>query len=451
MAQSVTGNEEEVTESSIAPIGKTQRLAVLDVLRGFALLGILMMNIEDFSGPNLLPRFPIGIAKAAFIGWHANLDYFILAAKWLFFEGKMRGMFSLLFGASAVLLIERIERRGRSDQAADIFLRRNMWLVLIGFIHGALIWDGDILIFYGLCGLLILFPFRNVGPKKLIALGLTVWLVGGTLAMSHSLHIPKVMEEGAQLAKATAAKKDGAALTKAQQAMLDADAKKKIEAKKNIDQDILKGRAGYVQSVTPRFLGRLRVIPIVFTSGRIAETIGAMLLGMGLYRNGFLSGRRSTRAYLATAAAGYAITVPIVLVGLWQTKLGGFSFAAAVQWMYLPYCIEQAPGTLANAAIVILLVRSRYMRSAFNALGAVGRTALSNYILTSVACQFIFAWGPWKLYGTLEYYQCVLVVATIWSANLLLSSLWLRVFVFGPLEWAWRSLTYWRWQPLISA
>jgi uncharacterized protein len=82
------------------------------------------------------------------------------------------------------------------------------------------------------------------------------------------------------------------------------------------------------------------------------------------------------------------------------------------------------------------------------ALAAVGRTALSNYLFTSVVCQFLFKWGPWKLYGALEYYQQVYVVACVWAVNIAASVLWLRLFSFGPLEWLWRSLTYWKLQPL---
>jgi uncharacterized protein len=81
------------------------------------------------------------------------------------------------------------------------------------------------------------------------------------------------------------------------------------------------------------------------------------------------------------------------------------------------------------------------------ALGAVGRTAFSNYIATSLLCQFVFTWGPWHLYGTLDYYQQIYVVAGVWTLNIVVSTLWLRSFAYGPLEWMWRSLTYWQVQP----
>src|ERR1700744_3819691 len=169
-------NAERVTTAR-APVARGERIVALDVLRGFALLGILVLNIEDFSGPESLHDIPVGVAKAAFVGWHAHLDLIILTIKWMFFEGKMRALFATLFGAGCVLLTERIGRP-KPEAAADIFLRRSMWLTLFGLIHGTLIWDGDILFQYGSLSLLFLFPLRHVPARKLIGVGLVIALVG---------------------------------------------------------------------------------------------------------------------------------------------------------------------------------------------------------------------------------------------------------------------------------
>ncbi len=131
---------EELAGPVEGPVARGERLVALDVLRGVALLGILTVNVEDFAGPESLHDVPMGLARVAFVGWHAHLDLAILTLKWLFVEGEMRAMFAMLFGAGAVLLTERIERRGQPARAADIFLRRNMWLALFGLIHGTLIW-----------------------------------------------------------------------------------------------------------------------------------------------------------------------------------------------------------------------------------------------------------------------------------------------------------------------
>src|SRR5260370_33958901 len=129
----------------------------------------------------------------------------------------------------------------------------------------------------------------------------------------------------------------------------------------------------------------------------------------------------------------------------------GFSDAVATEWIFLPYGVEQIAGMLANASILLLLVRHRILVPVQRGLAAVGRTALSNYLMTSLGCQFLFKWGPWKLYGKLEYYQDVYVVGCVWAINIIASLIWLRFFSFGPFEWLWRSLTYWRPQRLIAA
>ena len=138
------------------PLASRERIAIIDILRGIALLGILLMNIDDFVGPEgWLHDFPLGLAHPAFVGWHAMLDKAILALKWTFFEGKMRALFGLLFGASTVLLLQRIEQRAGAEKAADVFHRRNMWLIGFGLLHGLVIWNGDILLTYGVIALLV--------------------------------------------------------------------------------------------------------------------------------------------------------------------------------------------------------------------------------------------------------------------------------------------------------
>ena len=424
------------------------RLGALDVLRGFALLGILTVNVEDFAGPESLHDVPMGLARAASVGWHAHLDLAILTLKWLFVEGKMRAMFAMLFGAGAVLLTERIERRGQPARAADIFLRRNMWLALFGLIHGTLIWQGDILLDYGMIGLLFLFPLRHAAPRRLVGVGMTIWLVGGTLGLANFLHAPTVMRDANQLLAATRAEQAGQVPTGPQRAVLAAASEQQGKEQAATAQAVQEGRQDYLASVPGRTTGYLAFNASVFTSGFFVEVLGTMIAGMGLYKLGFLSGRRSTRTHLITALAGYAISVPIVLVGIWHANRLGFTKVAVIEWMDLPYAFETIPATLANASVLLLLIRTGRLRPALDRLGAVGRTAFSNYILTSLVCQFVFAWGPWKLYGRLEYYQYLYVVAAVWTANLIASSFWLRAFAFGPPEWMWRSLTYWTRQPL---
>jgi uncharacterized protein len=134
--------------------------------------------------------------------------------------------------------------------------------------------------------------------------------------------------------------------------------------------------------------------------------------------------------------------------GICKAYTSGFSVLSFDEWICLPYFLNREAAGLAVLSIILLVVKSGGFRTFQWMLAAVGSTALSNYLLTSILCQFLFLWGPWKLYGKLEYYQYNYVVLVVWMINLVGSTLWLRAFRFGPMEWVWRSLTYLKFQPM---
>jgi uncharacterized protein len=318
-----------------------------------------------------------------------------------------------------------------------------MWLALFGLLHGTLIWGGDILLSYALCALLVLFPFRHLPARRLIMLGFALWVVGGTFGAAQFVKAQQTITEARLVTEALAEVQAGRPLTPVQTDLLTKQDKEREDGPAELAKEIAEGRADYLDYVSLHaghyidFLGRY------LRSGFALEIIGAMFLGMGLYKAGFLSGRLAGGVYLRTALIGYAVVVPIVLVGLWNANLDGFSKVAVTIWVYLPYCAQNCAGTLANASMLLFIAHKGWLQPVTRRLRAIGRTAFSNYILTSLLCQFVFAWGPWKLYGKLDYYQYLYVVFAVWVLNLFISPLWLRYFTFGPLEWAWRSLTYW--------
>jgi len=440
------GTPEELAGPPEAPVRQGERFQTLDVLRGFALLGILMLNIEDFAGHEALWDFPVGLLKPAFVGWHVHLDYAILTLKWLFAEGKMRGLFSMLFGAGVILLTERIERRGNPARAKTIFYRRNLWLLLFGICHGFLVWWGDILLHYATLALIFLYPLRRLATRRLIPLGLILWIAGGTFGSTRMFDVRKVLRTNAQV---TAARAAGASATPEQRAVLAAELKQQKTDAATAAKEIQEERLGYIAGFRHSVAAEVNFLKLIFSSMLFLEILGAMITGMGLYKAGFLTNRRPVRDYVLLALGGYAVSSTLVLTGLWHMYRAGFTAVANARWISIPYSTQVAMAALANTSVLLLLVRSGRLRRVFGPLSAVGRTAFSNYILTSLICKTVFSWGPWKLYGQLEFYQWYLVVLAIWTLNLTLSSLWLRVFAFGPLEWLWRSLTYWKRQPLL--
>lgn len=168
-----------------------------------------------------------------------------------------------------------------------------------------------------------------------------------------------------------------------------------------------------------------------------------MLIGMGLYRLGFLTGMLSYRAYAWTIVGGFLISLPAN--GAESVGMIRANFEPETPW-WLLYQLGRLAGALALVSIVIVISKSGVIPAVARRLAAVGRTALSNYLFTSVSCTAFFC--GLKLYGRFEYFQLFAVVAVVWVLNLTLSFVWLRYFQFGPVEWVWRSLTYWKRQPM---
>ncbi len=285
---------------------------------------------------------------------------------------------------------------------------------------------------------------RRLRARTLITAGLLVAVVGGTFSVFRGRHVLQTIHQATQL---TAAREAGSAATPQQQTLLSTAAQQQRKAVAAQADDLQQGRLGFVAGWPRRVSEWVAFSKYKFGGLRFLEWLGAMMTGMGLYKIGYLTNKRPRRDYVLVALAGYAIAVPIVLVGLWQVQRAGFTATADAKWMWIPYCLEINAGALANTSVLLLLLRNNWMAPIARSLAAVGRTAFSNYLLTTVLCQFLFAWGPWKLFGKIEFYQWYLVVAAVWTLNLTLSSIWLRVYAFGPLEWLWRSLTYWRPQP----
>lgn len=432
----------------VAPVSQAERINALDVLRGFSLMGILIMNITEFAFGGVNYMVPLSTIKPVFDGPHWKANTILWFARWIFAEGKMRGLFSLLFGAGVVLLTERAERRGAGVKVADVFTRRNMWLVLFGMLHGFLIWEGDILFYYGLAALLFLFPFRNVRPKRLM------WVAGILLAVNSLIMVgamymrPLEMKKSADKANAKLAQhkaldeKEVGALKEwsSQQEQWRQSEKKKQEAT-HANQHGWAGAQGHAAGNTLQN----EIMGAYFGFG---DWVGMMLLGMALYKNGFLPGRQSLKTYAVVAAICLPIAWGVTFLGAFKAWHGHFDMFQSYRWLNFPYDVTRLAGALGNAAMILLVLKSGALKWLTKAVGNVGQMALSNYLLTSLTMQTIYKWGPWHWFNAVDYYKVYIAVACMWTFNMVFSSIWLRIFRFGPMEWVWRSLTYWKKQPM---
>jgi len=429
------------------PVEPSERISTVDVIRGFSLMGILIMNVTDFAYGFANYAVPLSTVKPVFHGAHWKINTAAWFLRWILAEGKMRALFSMLFGAGVVLLTARAESRGAGVRAADIYTRRNMWLVLFGMLHCYLIWNGDILYFYGLAALLFLFPFRNLKPKKLLWTASIILLLntlivqgGQTLAASHTMK--QAQKANLALAHHQVLTEDQISDLKSWQNMQD---RWRLPSKK-IYKDIAAHQKGWLSQgadAKDALMGELKGAYFGF-----GDWVGLMLLGMALYRLGFFSLKSSTRTYVLTAVIGLGIAWPVTYWGCWYAWRSHFDMFTTAYALDFPYDLTRVAGALGNAAVLLLLARFGVFKWLLARIAAVGQMALSNYILTSLTMKTIFVWGPWHWYGYVEYYKVYYAVAAMWVVNLIFSALWLRYFRFGPLEWCWRSLTYWKRQPM---
>jgi len=361
-------------------------------------------------------------------------------------EGKMRALFSMVFGASMILLTSRIEERSGSAAAADIYYRRNLWLLLFGLAHAFLLFWGDILYPYALCAL-ILFPFRKLPAKKLLLIGsLFIAFKAGWSAVEAFRQI----ERQNLAAAADAAEKAGQKPSEEQAAarkQLEAQRKLRKPSSEELEKDAKqwRGNPWEVISARAKFLAFWH--GLAYYDPLNADIWSMMFIGMGLFKLGVFSAAKSYRFYIWLAVIGCLIGIPVNSCIAWLVVKSNFdrvTFAVT----NVAYDIARLPVALAYTAVLMLIAKAGALRRLIGRLGAVGQMALSNYILHSVICSFVFTGYGFGLYGRLERYQLYYVVAGCWALSLAASPVWLRHYQFGPLEWCWRSLTYWKRQPM---
>lgn len=432
----------------VGPVLASERISSIDALRGFALLGILIANLPDFAYPSFLAAFPVAMVHPVFSGPHRAINTAVWFLRWIVAEGKMRALFSILFGAGCILLTERAEARGAGVRTAEIYLRRNLWLVAFGILHCFLLWHGDILFFYGLTGLIFLFPFRNLKPKTLLWSSAAVVLIAMTSGVQARWSVFTVLHEHWIVRAANPAIAHHQQLNASQkQAIADETHRNQHQPSLAMTyKSIAEHQRGYLAT-------RLAERPENYEFETedylllLPDTLSMMLLGMALYKAGFLSGRLSFRTYGITALLGIGISWPLLGWESWFALQHHFS-----SWGKLPsqitYDFGRITGALGYAALIVLLVKQNRFRPLLHPMAAVGQMALSNYLLTSILLQLVFVWSPLHWYGYLEYYQAYAIMLGMWMMNLIVSPLWLRYFRFGPMEWVWRSLTYWKKQPM---
>lgn len=404
--------------------GQSERLITLDAMRGVAVMGILAMNIVAFAMPEMAyvsPRAYGGETASDLAAW---------AFGFILFDGKMRGLFSILFGASMLLIIDRAEATGQDPRS--IHLRRMAWLAVFGLCHYYFIWWGDILFLYAAVGC-VAFRFRKWQPRRLIKWALGLFTLGVVLT---SLFF------GAQLALASAADDPASPMAEAGQGVREEYAR--IDGEVTAELALFRGP--YLPILDERLDNAIN--PLVMVLMSFLETLPLMMIGMALFRNGFLTGAWSMSDYRRTAMRWLPPGLALTLLVAWLQWRADFDYVVAVN----AFLAWAAPGrlmmTIAYAALLVLIIRSAAGSGLIARVAAAGRAAFSNYLGTSIVMTTVFYGYGLGLFGDVGRWTLYLVCLGMWALMLLWSKPWLDRFHYGPLEWLWRSLSRGALQPM---
>ncbi|MYC65461.1 MAG: DUF418 domain-containing protein [Acidobacteriia bacterium] len=395
--------------TGLRPVAQTARIDSIDVLRGFALLGILVMNIQLFAMPQAAYFNPTAYGDLT----GANL--WVWVAGRMLADQKFMTIFSMLFGAGIVLMAGRAEARGESRR---LHYRRMGLLLVIGLLHGHLLWPGDILFLYAVCGMLV-YPLRRQPPGRLLVLGTVLVGVASAFLVVSGLSLPHWPgEERAEFL---------AEVWQPTPAMIDAE----VGAYRGewLDQQPVRSKAAF---------GFETVVLLTWGLWRAG---GLMLIGMALFAQGVFSARRLFRFYATLIALAIAIGLPVQGYGIsldFERGWPAWSFFFGVQFNYWGSLVV----SLGYVGAVMLACQRPALRRFTRPFASVGQTALTNYLLQTVICTTMFYGHGLGWFGSVDRVGQAGVVASVWAAQLIASSLWLRRYRFGPAEWVWRSLTY---------
>ena len=393
---------------------KLERFSSIDTLRGFAVLGILMMNIQAFAMHANAYQYPL--AHMDFTG--ANRTVWWIA--FTFFEVKFITIFSTLFGAGIALMLGDDRSQGTRQHYP-----RMLWLLVFGLVHAYVFWFGDILVAYALVGMVAVL-LRGLPVAKLLFWGLFAITINGLIFIGIFSIFNLLPGE------------------------IDPVALGMAPSAEDLQDTVALYQAGFIDRLpyNAGFAALGQVMGLIFFGAR---TFGLMLIGMALFRSGFLTARWSMPVYLLCSAIGLGVGLPLAgwagnaaiadnfdLTHMWKHQGANYVASLFVSFGY--------------ASVVMLLSKINAFKIILYPFTAAGRMAFTNYLSQTLIMTYLFV-GPPGLgwFGTLERVEQAQLVVTVWIGQLIFSVLWLSLFRFGPFEWLWRSLTYGRLQPILKS
>lgn len=435
-----------MTIDQAAPVSQSERIVLLDSLRGIAILGILLMNIPGFGLPEPAYRDPSVLNEWDSINFQTW--YFIE----FFPEGSQRALFSMLFGAGIILFLSRQEKKNEGLWPADYFFRRQLWLLVFGLFNAyVLLWMWDILFHYACIGM-IMFAFRRMSPKGLLIAAFICLLLQTVRENVDVYRDKKVITKGELIAKIDTTvtkltdqqKEELGAMTGFKEKSTQKEKLKKMEkSTKSVRGDYF----GFYEYQSERSF-RTEVFYLYYMAWDI---LLFMFLGMAFYKTGIIQGQASSKIYWGLFIGGLGIGLLLSyfrLKPLIDFKFNEFDYIKNVQFEF--YELSRAFRSIGIFGLIMLMYKSGWFKWFFALLRPVGQMAFTNYLMQSLLVGLFFYGIGFGMFGKLERYEIYYVVGATWLLQIIWSHIWLRFFRFGPLEWCWRSLTYWKRQPFVK-
>ena len=407
-----------------------ERIESIDVLRGFALLGILIMNISSFAMPSMAYFSPVV--------YDINpLNHIIYSITHIIADQKFMAIFSMLFGASTILFINSVKKRGKSPFL--LFYSRNFWLLILGWIHSSYLWYGDILFIYALCAFLLFF-FKNITPKKQFILGCLIYLIP---TFSNYATYEYVIDYLDQAEKDVIIKHWNPSNEVLQQE-LDAY---RGPYKKQVQHRAKMWSSNNENNDSSGDIGG-GILGLSILMDLFSRSFGMMLIGMACFSWGVFSNALTKSFYKKLMIYGLGIGLPLSMIGLF------FTYSFDWDWKYIQF-LGRSPNNIATpfiafgyVGIIMLWIRKGSFRNFQEKLRTIGKTALTAYLIQTVLATFIFYGIGLSLFGYVNRAYQLVIMFFIWFVLLKLCPMWVSKYHYGPVEWIWRMLTHMKLIPL---
>ena len=434
----------------------------MDAIRGLAVCGILFRNIFAFGIPTLAYSLPTIWSEGE---WRDILSWAFVEVA---IDGSMRALFSLLFGATAMLLLSSIDQV--NIKIFDLYIRRSMWLMAFGLVHSLLLLCSfDVLFIYGLLGLFLV-PFRNLSAKSLLVIAAAGIILSAIMLQFQTGNsddgksaqnnlIEQSLNVAQQLAPETQRELEPETdVSSSSQSETD-----RVETETEIELNLRDANnqllreyfspiwMNEVEEMTQNYLPVMAALARLTLNNYSTEVltthfadIGIMFfVGMAFLKMGVVTGARSKLFYLLLCVAGYGLGLTI---NIFETLSNYFLITLNSQppiWTAYSYDVGRIAMAFGHLGLITLVIKLRWFSFLAMLFSAAGRMALTNYLLQTIICISLFMEFGFGLFGEFEHFDLLLIAFGIICLQLAMSVLYLRYFRTGPAEWLLRTLCNW--------